>query len=109
MNNGVLIFGILLTSAMAFVAGVGHGERNAASREPKTDDWNLTKTGSMNVANAVVGAWLKADGQVVMFKQPTNGPGGIWVLDRGPIELSNGTGTILAISVRKVHENRVLR
>lgn len=98
MNNGVLIFGIGLTSLMAFVAGVGYGEKREEDRASKSDNWNITKTGSMNIGNAVVGVWLKPDGKVVVFKQPSNGDGAIWILQSGPIELGNGNGTSIVVN-----------
>lgn len=98
MNNGVLVFGIVLTSTMAFVAGVGYGERREEVRASKSDNWNITKTGSMNIGNAVVGVWLNYNGKVVVFKQPINGDGSIWVLHDGSIELGNGSGTSIVVN-----------
>lgn len=96
MNKGLFIFGIALMSISAFMAGVKY-EQIIASKT-NTEDWNISKTGSMNIGNAVVGAWLNHDGKVVVFKQPINGDGSIWVLHDGPIELSTGSGTSIIVN-----------
>ena len=98
MNKGfgLFLFGLALMSVSAFMAGIKYEQISAS--KPDADNWNITKTGSMNIGNAVAGVWLNYDGKVVVFKQPINGDCSIWVLHDGPMELSNGSGTSIVVN-----------
>lgn len=53
-----------------------------------------TEIGEMSAVANVYSVWLTRGGSVFVF----NGQGGAWTLEKGPITLSNGSGTKITIN-----------